>query len=323
MEKNAISSFCKRLPKVELHAHLNGSLSTKTLRELHELHVTSHINDASWNIWEAVIEHGQKRTLDECFQLFGIAHSLTSTPCAIYKATQDVVREFADDGVLYLELRSTPRTVPGVMSKAEYIQAMMDAIRDVTDCQIQVKLIVSIDRRQGKEAANETFNVTLAAHRQNPNIIVGMDLSGDPSKGDITDYLSIFDEARKAGFKLSLHCAEVPNTMEVEKILAFHPDRLGHCTCIHPLHSGSQELWLKLLNSYIPVELCLTSNVKCGTVDDYKKHHFIHLYSANHPVILAPFLREKYDLDARCPVFLKMASHFPKILLKYFFFYSI
>jgi hypothetical protein len=39
----------------------------------------------------------------------------------------------------------------------------------------------------------------------------------------------------------------------VEKILDFHPDRLGHCTCIHPLHGGSQELWIKLLNSNIPV----------------------------------------------------------------------
>jgi adenosine deaminase len=67
--------------------------------------------------------------LFRCFQLFAIAHSLTATPAAVYKATQDVIKEFAEDGVLYLELRSTPRNVPGVMSKAQYIQAMMDAIQ--------------------------------------------------------------------------------------------------------------------------------------------------------------------------------------------------
>jgi hypothetical protein len=61
--------------------------------------------------------------------MFGIAHSLTTTPAAVYKATQDVIKEFADDGVLYVELRSTPRNVPGVMSKAEYIQGMVDAIQ--------------------------------------------------------------------------------------------------------------------------------------------------------------------------------------------------
>lgn len=50
----------------ELHAHLNGSLSTKTVRELYDLQ-KSHSDSGSvtWNIWEAVIEHGQKRTLEE------------------------------------------------------------------------------------------------------------------------------------------------------------------------------------------------------------------------------------------------------------------
>jgi hypothetical protein len=36
-------------------------------------------------------------------------------------------------------------------------------------------------------------------------------------------------------------------------ILDFRPDRVGHCTCIHPLHGGAEELWNKLLNSCIPV----------------------------------------------------------------------
>lgn len=50
----------------ELHAHLNGSLSTKTLRELYSLQEShSDSGSATWNIWEAVIEHGQKRTLKE------------------------------------------------------------------------------------------------------------------------------------------------------------------------------------------------------------------------------------------------------------------
>jgi len=61
--------------------------------------------------------------------MFGIAHSLTTTTTAVYKATQDVIKEFADDGVMYLELRSTPREVPGIMSKAQYIQAVVNAIQ--------------------------------------------------------------------------------------------------------------------------------------------------------------------------------------------------
>jgi adenosine deaminase len=185
--------------------------------------------------------------------MFGIAHSLTTTTTAVYKATQDVIKEFADDGVVYLELRSTPREVPGIMSKAQYIQAMVDAIQDVTGNRICVKLIVSLDRQQGKGPASETLDVILAAHYQNPKIIVGVDLSGDPVKGLVTDYLPILACARNAGLKISIHCAEVPNPNETEMILDFRPDRVGHCTCIHPFHGGTQELWNKLLNSCIPV----------------------------------------------------------------------
>jgi adenosine deaminase len=81
--------------------------------------------------------------------------------------------------------------------------------RDATDDQILVKLMVSIDRQQGQESARETLDAVLAAHYQNPKLIVGLDLSGDPMKGLLTDYLPILAKARNAGLKISIHCAEV------------------------------------------------------------------------------------------------------------------
>jgi len=48
------------------------------------------------------------------------------------------------------------------------------------------------------------------------------------------------------------------------------------------------------------LELCLTSNVKCGTVESYKKHHFIHLFTAKHPIVLAVSIdkRNSYSVYA-------------------------
>lgn len=50
----------------------------------------------------------------------------------------------------------------------------------------------------------------------------------------------------------------------------------------------------KLISSFL--ELCLTSNIKCGTVESYKKHHFIHLFTAKHPVVLAVSIGQKEQL---------------------------
>lgn len=43
--------------------------------------------------------------------------------------TKDVIFEFAADNVIYLELRTTPRAVPGVMTRTQYIQAVIDTIQ--------------------------------------------------------------------------------------------------------------------------------------------------------------------------------------------------
>ncbi|XP_076675439.1 adenosine deaminase-like protein isoform X2 [Andrena cerasifolii] len=226
-------------------------------------------------------------SLGECFKVFDVAHSVTVTSEAVFQATYDVIKEFKEDNVIYLELRSTPRAVDGQMTKQEYIEAIIRAFQtcktDFPD--MLVKLLVSINRKQGYKAAQENIELAIRFSKEYPEYIVGLDLSGDPKTGDA--FLELLKKARTAGLKIAAHCAEIPNEVETVDILEFKPDRLGHCTCIHPKLQGSQRLFSMLLNSKIPIELCLTSNVQCKTVPSYGCHQFKYLYEAEHPVCLA------------------------------------
>ena len=67
--------------------------------------------------------------------------------CSTYNHT--VINEFADDGVRYLELRSTPREVPDRMTKSDYCRTVLDEmIRVVTvRGEITVKLLLAVDRK--------------------------------------------------------------------------------------------------------------------------------------------------------------------------------
>nr|CAD7269007.1 unnamed protein product [Timema shepardi] len=142
--------------------------------------------------------------------MFSVAHSLTSSPAALFKATTDVITEFSQDGVVYLELRSTPRQVPRTMTKTQYIQAIIDAILECRQTlNILVKLLVSIDRRQGQKEAEETLDLVFKVNKMHPDIVVGLDLSGDPSQRDFMEFSSVLAEARRYGLKMSIHCAEV------------------------------------------------------------------------------------------------------------------
>ncbi|XP_065351542.1 adenosine deaminase-like protein isoform X1 [Cloeon dipterum] len=277
-----MEDFCKRLPKIELHAHLNGSLSESTIQKLCQLEGAPHLFDN----WQVAINHGEHRTLSECFEMFKAVHALTVAPEAVKLATASVISDFEQDGVIYLELRSTPREVEGRMTKEQYVDAIVEAIL-AHQGKIAVKLLLSVDRRQRSEEAEHALKIALDVRAKHPDLVVGLDLSGDPTAGSLDLFLPTFVKARQHGLGIVMHCGEVPNKAEVLEILKFRPDRLGHVTCLHPDLGGCQEQWKTLIESKIPVEVCLTSNLRCKTVPSYEKHHLRHLLSARHPVALS------------------------------------
>ncbi|XP_018577699.1 adenosine deaminase-like protein [Anoplophora glabripennis] len=262
--KSTIYQFCRALPKIELHAHLNGSLSMSILTELGcmDTSIVRYMNLTD-------ILNKKERALDECFKLFKVAHDATNTPDSVYIATKRVIEEFDHDNVMYLELRTTPRSEEN-MSKQEYIESVIKAIKE-NDKNITVKLILSINRSHDMKNSQESLEVILNMKKIFPDIIKGIDLSGNPNVGKFE--AAIFKTAKENSLYTTIHCAEVKNDEEVKDILNFGPDRLGHATFLHPRYDGCQENWQLYCEKRIPIECCMTSNVICGTSESYKKHH--------------------------------------------------
>ncbi|KAG9341932.1 hypothetical protein JZ751_018249 [Albula glossodonta] len=236
------------------------------------------------------IRKGQRRTLDECFQVFEVIHQLTDTEEDILMVAKAVIREFAADGVKYLELRSTPReeTHTG-LTKRRYVEMVIEAIRqcEQEDLDIAVRFLVAIDRRNGAEAAMETVKLAEDFMVSSDGVVVGLDLSGDPTVGHGKDLLPALQKAKNSGLRLALHLSEVQSQKEEsELLLELPPDRIGHGTFLHPEVGGSKSLVDKVRERTIPLELCLTSNVKGQTVASYDKHHFSYWYQLGHPCVL-------------------------------------
>lgn len=82
--------------------------------------------------------------------------------------------------------------------------------------------------------ATSNFELFTKLRERHSNIVVGVDLSGDSTKGKFADYKHIFEKARNEGFGLAIHCAEVEDDEEILERLEFMEsrDRIGHGTFI-------------------------------------------------------------------------------------------
>lgn len=222
----------------------------------------------------------------------------------------DVIKEFAADGVKYLELRSTPREEKTTgLSKRKYIETVIQAIRRCKEegVDIDVRFLVAIDRRNGSQVAMETVQLAEEFLLSSDGLVIGIDLSGDPTVGHGRDLIPALQRAKNSGLKLSLHLSEVLSQHdETDLLLNIPPDRIGHGTFLHPEMGGSQKLVDKVVQNKIPLELCLTSNVKGQTVQCYTEHHFKHWYKMGHPIaictddkgVFATDLSQEYKMAA-------------------------
>uniref|UniRef100_A0A8C7BLR3 N6-Methyl-AMP deaminase n=2 Tax=Mustelinae TaxID=169418 RepID=A0A8C7BLR3_NEOVI len=270
--------FYSELPKVELHAHLNGSISSNTMKKLIAKKPGLKIDNQM-----TMIDKGKKRTLKECFQMFQIIHQLTTSPEDILMVTKDVIKEFADDGVKYLELRSTPRGENATgMTKKTYVESVLEGIKQSKqeNIDIDVRYLIAIDRRGGPSVAKETVKLAEEFFLSADNTVLGLDLSGDPT---------------------------IPNQkQETQVLLDLLPDRIGHGTFLNSSEGGSLDLVDFVRQYQIPLELCLTSNIKSQTVPSYDQHHFGFWYSIAHPSVIctddkgvfATHLSQEYQLAA-------------------------
>ncbi|KAJ9476605.1 putative Adenine deaminase (putative) [Pseudozyma hubeiensis] len=256
------STFTLSLPKIELHAHLNGSIRRSTLSHLAHLR---NIDPSTTRILSHI-----PSTLSEAFDVFRIIHSCVVTLADVERIAYEIGEDMEEDGVVYAEVRSTPRDMGGGEGLEGYVKAVLggfDRYRSARG-KVVLRLLLSIDR--AKHTAEDAQGIVSLAAKFRPQGVLGIDLSGDPTRGNFDSYLSALTYARSLGLKITLHAGEVLNPTEFSSMLNFHPDRFGHCCFVDPPNLA------RLTESRIPIELCLTSNLLSNSIPTGKltDHHF-------------------------------------------------
>jgi adenosine deaminase len=182
-----------------------------------------------------------------------------------------------EDGVCYLELRTTPRAIPAEnITKEEYINIVLQAIHDfearlqkTSDAgKLHTRLILSVDRKNTLEEALEVVNLALRYRHLG---IVGIDLCGNPARKPISHLAPAFGEAAANNLPITLHFAEIAQSGsgELEELLSWNPQRIGHVIHV-PLH-----LRKIIKQRQLGLELCVSCNVLANlSKGGFAAHHF-------------------------------------------------
>jgi len=206
------------------------------------------------------------------FPLFSrYIYALCNDLSSLIHTTNCVLENFQADGVVYLELRTTPRAMPlANFTKDEYVRTICNCISTFnSSSNMKTNLILSIDRRNDLSTALQVVGLAI---KFKDSGVVGIDLCGDPAVGDVSIFKPAFEKARDHNIKITIHFAEAPQSStqeELSTLLSYNPDRIGHVINV------PDDVKEEIVKRKLGLELCLSCNVHAkmitGTFGD---HHF-------------------------------------------------
>ena len=261
---SATRDFIRRLPKAELHLHLEGSISAETLVELSRRHDAEPLNlDQARALYQYIDFHGFLMAFKSVTERLRTAedYELITYRMLEALAAQGVVHAeaYIAVGIIYFWGRSEFEPIFAAMERARE--------RGEKDFGISLYWIFDAVRHFGVEPAVRVFRKAAEMRRDHPSI-VGIGIGGDERQAPAEMFRDAYAEAREAGLRLTVHAGEAVGPESIWGALNIGAERIGHAlTAIQ-----DPELVHLLAERQVPLEICMTSNVKTGCCPRIEEH---------------------------------------------------
>jgi adenosine deaminase len=271
-----------RLPKTELHCHLDGSVRPETLVELGQAYgVTMPADEAERLRLHMRVDDA--RHLEDYLERFAITLSVMQAGDALERIAYELAEDAAAEGVRYIEVRFAPvLNVRGGLSTAEALEAAVRGlVRAERDHRIIGRVIVCALRHLPAAVSMELAELAVA-HRGRG--VVGFDLAGGELGNPAAAHAAAFQYARENDLACTVHAGEGDGPRSIrEAIHVCGANRIGHATRL----IEDQPLMQYVNDRRIALEICLTSNVQTRAVDTYESHPLRRYFDAGLNVSLS------------------------------------
>ncbi|GAA0484868.1 MULTISPECIES: adenosine deaminase [Tatumella] len=255
-------------PLTDLHRHLDGNIRAQTILDLgREFNLALPANDLS-----SLLPHVQVMStqpdLVSFLQKLDWGVKVLGSLDACRRVAFENVADLAAAKIQYAELRFSPgyMAMTHQLPVAGVTEAVIEGVRQ--GCQqfdVKVNLIGIMSRTFGEAACREEL-AGLLAHRDH---ITAVDLAGDELGFPGSQFLSHFNKARDAGFRVTVHAGEAAGPESIwQAIRELGAERIGH-----GVKAIQDPALMDYLAEYgIGIESCLTSNIQTSTVASLQEH---------------------------------------------------
>jgi aminodeoxyfutalosine deaminase len=250
----------------ELHLHLEGAIQPETLREIdpaltvEEIAAETSYTDFGGFIKSYVWVNRKLRSPDD--------YAIAAKRLFEYLEAQSVS---------YSEVTLSAGVI---LWKKQDLGAVFDAVaREAEHSRVEVRWILDATRQWGAHAAKPVFD--FAAERVGAGV-VAIGLGGFEAEGPAHWFRDLYAHARDQGLRLVCHAGETTGPKSVWDALSIGAERIGHG--IRAIEDP--RLVEHLRDQRIPLEVCITSNVRTGAVASLQEHPVRKLFDAGVPIIL-------------------------------------
>jgi adenosine deaminase len=263
----AFVDVVQRLPKADLHCHLDGSLRPSTLLELSVERglVLPASTAAALGDWMRVDD---ARNLEDYLSRFSVTIAAMQDAVALERIAHEFVLDVALDGVRYVEARFCPAlNVQGGLSLDEVMTAVLRGLaRGEKETGTIARVIVCALRSFPWPHALEMAELAVAFTQAG---VVAFDLAGGELGNPASAHALAFDYARQHDLSVTVHAGEGDGATSIrEAVHRCGADRIGHGTRLR--EDASLEAYV--IDHRIALEICPTSNVQTRVVPSFAEH---------------------------------------------------
>ena len=252
----------RKIPKVELHLHLDGSVMIETAVEL-----TGRSRE---DLIVEMVASDKCDNLSDYLTRFDLPISIMKSRDNLYRVAKDLVNYLERENVVYAEVRFAPMFhVSEGLSYEEVVSSVIEGLN--TSDMVKTNLILCMMRGMNKEDNIKTIEV---ASKYLGKGVCAVDLAGAEDKYPLDEYIELFDLVKEYNIPFTIHAGENGSYREVEKAIEIGAKRIGHG--IHAIDNSDTIDLIKEMN--VLLEVCPTSNVQTNAVGNYLEHPVRKLY---------------------------------------------